>query len=119
MESYELLNININTKSLKNDFIVKEIYTDPIWKVNSNSIMSKKYKEIYFEEYSNYPKEEIFHGAIECSSIKKRIDGLDIISIGSIIRKYHTIDEVTYISSWIKIYKLLIQFLEAFAEDNF
>ena len=119
MESYELEKININTKSLKNDFIVKEIYTDPIWKVNSNSIMSKKYKEIYFEEYSNYPKEEIFHGAIECSSIKKRIDGLDIISIGSIIRKYHTIDEVTYISSWIKIYKLLIQFLEAFAEDNF
>lgn len=119
MNSYELEKININTKSLKNDFIVKEIYTDPIWEVNSNSILLKKYKEIYFKEYSNYPKEEIFHGAIECSSIKKRIDGLDIISIGSIIRKYHTIDEVTYISSWIKIYKLLIQFLEAVAKENF
>lgn len=118
MNPEELRKINKESKSLKNSFTVNEVYRDPIWKVNSDSILLKKYKEIYFKEYSSYPKEEISHGAIECASIKKRINDLDIISIGSIIKKFHTIDEVTYISSWIKIYKLIIQFLESFSKDN-
>ncbi len=119
MDDKELERMGKEMNSLPYSFTVKEIYRDPIWKVNSNSELLRKYKELYFQEYAEYPREGVFHGAIECSSIKKRIDGLDIISIGSIIKKYHTVDEVTYISSWIKIYNLLVQFLETLGDSKY
>lgn len=112
MYENELEMINNESKKLNNNFNVNEVYTDYIWKVDYESELLRQYKELYFKEYSEYPLEEIWHGGIECSSIKKRIDGLDIISIGSIIKKYHTIDEVTFISSWIKTFNLLIKFLQ-------
>ncbi|MDE5587416.1 MAG: aminoacyl-histidine dipeptidase, partial [Bacilli bacterium] len=68
--------------------------------------------KLYFKIYSEYPKEEISHCGMECASIKKKINDLEIISIGSIIKKYHTVEEVTYISSWIKTFHLLIELLE-------
>jgi len=112
MDENELEIINNESKNLNNSFTVNEVYTDSIWKVDYESKLLCQYKELYFKEYLEYPVEEIWHGGIECSSIKKRIDGLDIISIGSTIRKYHTIDEVTFISSWIKTFNLLIKFLQ-------
>ena len=118
MDEKELEMIDYKSKSLRNSFIVHKVYSDPIWSVNSQSELLMKYKELYFKEYLKYPKEEIFHGAIECASIKKGIDGLDIISIGSIIKKYHTIGEVTYISSWLKVYKLLVKFLENLLDNK-
>ena len=99
-------------ENLNNNFNVSEVYTDSIWKVDYESKLLKQYKELYFNEYSEYPLEEIGHGGIECSSIKKRIDGLDVISIGSTIKKYHTINEETFISSWVKTFNLLIKLLE-------
>ncbi len=112
MDENELEKINNESRNLNNHFNVNEVYTDSIWKVDYESELLREYKELYFKEYSEYPIEEIWHGGIECSSIKKRIDGLDIISIGSIIKKYHTVDEVTFISSWIKTFNLLIKFLQ-------
>ncbi len=112
MNESELEMINNESRILNNHFNVNEIYTDSIWEVDYESKLLCQYKELYFKEYSEYPLEEIGHGSIECSAIKKRIEGLDIISIGSTIKKYHTIDEVTFISSWIKVYSLLIKFLE-------
>lgn len=112
MNEYELEMINNESKNLNNHFKVNEVYADSIWKVDYESKLLKQYKELYFKEYSEYPIEEIWHGGIECSSIKKRITGLDIISIGSVIKKYHTTDEITFISSWLKIFDLLTKFLE-------
>lgn len=107
----ELENINIETKKLKNNFEVTEIYTDSIWKVNKNSKLLNEYKKMYFGMYNNNPKEEIGHGSTEVSAIKKRIKDLDVISIGSNMENFHTIEETTYIDSWVKIYNLLITFL--------
>lgn len=104
--------INNKSKNLNNHFVVSELYRDPIWKVNYESKLLSQYKKLYFEEYRKYPLEEISHGGIECASINKRIKHLDIISIGSIINKYHTLNEETYISSWIKTFNMLIKFLE-------
>lgn len=112
MDEKELERINSESKSLNNNFKINEIYRDSIWKVDYESELLREYKNLYFKKYSEYPIEEIVHGGIECSVIKKRIDGLDIISIGSIIKKYHTTDEVTFISSWLKMYDLLIKFIE-------
>lgn len=112
MDENELEIINNESKNLNNSFTVNEVYTDSIWKVDYESKLSCQYKELYFKEYLEYPIEKIWHGGIECSTIKKRIDGLDIISIGSLIKKYHTIDEITFVSSWIKTFDLLIKFLK-------
>lgn len=104
--------INKKYQNLNNDFCHQEIYRDSIWQEDKNSKLLKKYKEIYFSEYKCYPKEEICHGSIECAAIKRRIDNLDIISIGSNMQNIHTTKEKTYISSWVKIYKLLLKILE-------
>lgn len=112
MNEESLQQIYNKTINLNNQFMVKEIYRDPIWKVNENSKMLETYRQLYFNEYGEYPINEINRGSIECASIKKRIEGLDIISIGSNIEYLHTTEEVTYISSWCKIYNLLIKLLE-------
>lgn len=112
MNEEKLQQIYDNTNNLNNRFKVKEIYRDPIWQVDKNSKILDIYRRLYFNEYGEYPINDINRGAIECASIKKRIDGLDIISIGSNMRYIHTTKEVTYISSWCKIYNLLIKLLE-------
>lgn len=109
----ELEKISNNTKKLANNFQVSEIYRDSIWKINEYSDLLHKYKELYYKEYKEYPKEDIGHGGTECSAIMKRIDNLDIISIGANMEHIHTTNEITYISSWIKIYNILIKFLES------
>lgn len=112
IDEIELEEINNKSKSLNNNFQANEIYRDSVWKVNKESKLFNKYKILYFSEFNEYPKEEIGHGGTECSSIKKRITDLDIISIGANMEKIHTIEEMTYISSWLKTYNLLIKFLE-------
>ena len=113
IDEKELEEINSKSKKLKNDFKVTEIYRDSIWKANKNSELLNQYKKLYFEKYNENPKEEIAHGGMEVSAIKKRIEGLDVIAIGSNIENFHTIEETTYIDSWIKIFDLLINFLGA------
>lgn len=113
IDEIELEEISNKSKTLKNDFQVNEIYRDSIWKVNKESELFNKYKDLYFSKFNEYPKEKIGHGGTECSSIKKRIDELDIISIGANMEKIHTIEETTYISSWLKTFDLLIKFIES------
>ena len=112
IEEIELENINKKSKELQNSFEITEIYRDSIWKVNENSNLLKEYKKLYFKEYNEYPKEEIGHGSTEVSAIKKRIDRLDVISIGSNMEKIHTPEETTYLNSWVKMFNLLTKFIE-------
>ena len=111
-DEIELEEISKKSKMLNNNFMVREIYRDSIWKDDRNSILFNKYKKLYFEEFNEYPEDKIAHGGLECTSIKKRMKNLDIISIGANIEKFHTVEEITYISSWLKIYRLLVKFLE-------
>lgn len=113
IEETELENINEKSKELKNNFEVTEVYRDSIWKVNKNSDLLKQYKKIYFEKYNENIEENIGHGSTEVSAIKKRIEGLDVISIGSNMQNFHTTEEITYIDSWVKVYDLLINFLSS------
>ena len=112
MEETELYNIDQETRKLNNNFKVQEVYKDSIWNPNKNSKMLELYKKVYSNEYKIYPKEEICSGTIECSAIKKRINNVDIISIGATMENIHSIKETTYVSSWVKIYKLLVKLLE-------
>lgn len=113
MDAGELESINSATENLQNGFTVHEIYTDSIWKPDYDSKLLKQYEEQYFKECGEYPIREVWCGGIECSAIKSRVEDMDMISIGANIEKYHTVDEVTYVSSWLKVYKLLTRLLGA------
>ena len=76
--------------------------------------MFNKYKEIYNNLFHDNPIEIIAQGGLEIASIQKRIDGLDIISIGANMENIHTVDEITYISSWEKLYDIIINLLKSF-----
>jgi dipeptidase D len=102
--------------SKKNDFVVEEIYQDSAWIPNINSKLKEDYANIYYKLNGEYPEFEITHGGLECSCIAKRITGLDIISIGSIIEGCHTVNEKMYISSCEKTIKTLLAYLEC--ENN-
>lgn len=108
----KLEKLNEETSKLDYHFKTTEIYRDSIWQVNKDSLLCKKYKKVYYDIYHEYPKEEIGHGGLECSAIKKRIENLDIISIGANIKHYHTPKETTYLDSWVKAYTLLTKLLE-------
>lgn len=54
------------------------------------------------------PEEVIALGGLECGYISNT-KGLDIFSIGAITNNFYSVDEETYISSWIKVYNILIE----------
>ncbi len=103
---------NINNE--KYNFRINKLYDDRIWKLNKDSYIFNKYKEIYNNLFHDNPIEIIAQGGLEIASIQKRIDGLDIISIGANMKNIHTIDEITYISSWEKLYDIIINLLKSF-----
>ena len=98
--------------SKNNDFIVKEIYQDSAWIPNIKSILKENYASSYCKANGEYPDFEITHGGLECSCIAKRIPRLDMISIGSNIEDFHTVNEKMYISSCQKTIKTLLTYLE-------
>lgn len=102
--------------SRNNDFKVEEIYRDSAWIPNINSKLKENYKNIYYKVNGDYPTFEIAHGGLECSCIAKRMTGLDMISIGSIIEDFHTVNEKMYISSCKKTITTLLAYLEC--ENN-
>ena len=103
---------NINNE--KYNFRINKLYEDRIWKLNKDSYMFNKYKEIYNNLFHDNPIEITAQGGLEIASIQKRIDGLDIISIGANMENIHTVDEITYISSWEKLYDIIINLLKSF-----
>ncbi len=95
----------------RNGFKIEEIYQDAAWIPNINSKLKENYKNIYYKVNGQYPELEITHAGLECSCIAKRIAGLDMISIGSIIENFHTVNEKMYISSCEKTIKTLLAYL--------
>ena len=108
----ELNTINQDTKRLNNNFEVKEVYFDSIWRKRDSSVLLDKYKKIYYDLYGEYPIEDICHGGTECSVLNKNICDAEVISIGANMNHIHTIKEETFISSWKKEYQLLVKLLE-------
>ena len=102
----EELNVFSNVE-VTNDFNIAKLYSDRIWKLDKNSEMFKKYKEVYQSLFHENPLEVTAQGGLEIASIQKRINGLDIISIGANMEHIHTVNEITHISSWEKIYNII------------
>jgi len=99
--------------NLNDNFIINNLYADRIWLLNKDIELFNKYKDVYYRLYKEYPKEIIIQGGIEIASINKRIKDLEIISIGANMEDIHTPSETTYISSWEKVYNIIINFLNS------
>lgn len=108
LDRYQLENKKI---SEKNNFKVQELYRDDAWIPIQKSKLQKEYRKSYYKTNSKYPHVKISHGGLECSVFAKRISNLDMISIGSIIEDFHTVNETIYISSCEKTLKTIIGFL--------
>ena len=104
----EIEAISDNTKKLNYNFECDLKYKDSIWKPDMDSRLLKKYKEVYYSLYNEYPNEVICQGGVEAGSIKKRTMGMDVISFGANMDNIHSTKEVTYISSWEKIFNILV-----------
>lgn len=94
-----------------NSISINNLYSDEVWFLNKDIELFNKYRNTYYEMYNEYPKEIIVQGGLEIASIDKRIKNLEIISIGANMSDIHTVNENTYISSWEKIYSILINLL--------
>ena len=107
-DSSELKDFSTNSD---NNFTINNLYSDAVWLLNKDIDLFNKYRKIYYELYNDYPKEIIIQGGIELASIYKRIKDLEIISIGANMKDFHTVNETTYISSWEKVYNIIVSFL--------
>ena len=107
----ELETIQKKVKALNNKFKITILCKDPIWILNKESKLYQKYKETYYNLYKEYPKESTAQGGLEIATIQNHMNNIDIITIGANMDNIHTINEITYISSWEKIYNILISFL--------
>lgn len=105
----EIEAISNETKIIKYNFKCNKLYKDSIWKPDNESKLLQKYKEVYFNMFNEYPLEVICQGGVESGSIKKRVGDIDVISIGANINDFHSTNEITYISSWKKVYTLLLE----------
>ena len=105
----------INSKVTR--FACNEMYRDDSFKIPNNSKLLLQYEKVYKDAIKKNVKKEICTGGIECAVISSKIKDLDIISIGSNVDYFHTPNERTYISSWIKIYTLLINMLKVCNKD--
>ena len=94
-------------KEIGNNYKTNMLYKDSIWKLNDDSKLFQIYKETYHDLFNEKPKEITAQGGLEIASIQKRIPGLDIISLGANMENIHTVEEITYIDSWEKIYSIL------------
>ena len=109
LKNYNNENLSI---SENNHFTVKEIYQDSAWIPNEKSKLLDDFKKAYYRVNGSTPIVDIAHGGLECSSIMKRTNNMDIISIGSIIEDFHTVNERMYISSCEKTIKTLLEYLK-------
>lgn len=84
----------------------------PGWDVTENSLLQKKYKEIYKKLHDTEPKILGIHAGLECGLIKSAVPEIDIISIGPNARNIHTPDETLSVSSVNKLYTILLELLK-------
>lgn len=90
-----------------------EEYDYPAWEYEADSALRDKAFDIYQKMFQKNPKLRGFHAGLECGVFFKKIDGIDIISIGPNIANIHTPKEHLSISSAQRIYDYLKEILKS------
>lgn len=91
-----------------------QIGTDaPEWDYDPDSYMLKKTIEAYRSATGEEPKIEVMPASLELGLFKSRIEGLDIISIGTRTNGVHTPKEELWIDSVGKVWKIFKELLKS------
>ncbi len=90
-----------------------EEYDYPAWEFFEDSMLRKKAFEVYQSLFTQNPRLRGFHAGLECGVFYKKIEGVDIISIGPDIMNIHTPKERLSVSSTKKVYEYLIEVLKS------
>ncbi|MBR0426797.1 MAG: M20/M25/M40 family metallo-hydrolase [Clostridia bacterium] len=109
LENYNKENIRISNN---NNYISEEVYQDSAWIPNEKSKLLEDYRRAYYRINGSFPTTEVAYGGLECCTIAKRIKDMDMISIGSNIEGFHSVNEKMYISSCEKTIKTLLDYLK-------
>ncbi|MBO4890052.1 MAG: aminoacyl-histidine dipeptidase [Lachnospiraceae bacterium] len=90
-----------------------EEYDYPAWEYKSDSALRDIAFETYQRVFSKNPKLRGFHAGLECGVFFKKIENVDIISIGPEINNIHTPKERLSVSSTQRVYKYLLEILKS------
>ena len=72
----------------------------PGWVYSGESALADEYIEVCKKLYSRHVEKEMIHAGLECGIIKTRVEGLDCISCGPIMKNLHSPDETMNIESF-------------------
>ncbi len=90
-----------------------EEYDYPAWEYVEDSELRDIAFDTYQKMFGHNPKLRGFHAGLECGVFYKKIEGVDIISIGPNITNIHTPKEHLSISSTQRVYEYLIEMLKS------
>ncbi len=90
-----------------------EEYDYPAWEYENRSKLRDLAFDIYQRLYEKNPKLRGFHAGLECGVFFKKIEGVDMISIGPDITNIHTPKEHLSISSAQRVYEYLLEILKS------
>ena len=85
----------------------------PGWAFRIGSRMQECYRECWKALYGTEAKIIGIHAGLECGLFMEKIPDMDIISIGPDIRNLHSPDETCSVSSFERLYLLVVRMLEA------
>ena len=92
-----------------------EVHGDyPGWEFKPNSKLLNAMKKVFYEQYGYEPKIETIHAGVECGIFQSKINGLDCISLGPMIKDIHTYRERMSVNSVCRVWKMLKKFLNDF-----
>lgn len=84
----------------------------PGWQYNPDSALLELFKGAWQETFGQEPKVVAIHAGLECGLFAKKIEGLDLISIGPEMHDVHTPDERLSVSSTLRVWEFLLAVLQ-------
>ncbi len=84
----------------------------PGWQFRVNSPLREKMTDVYHRMFGEEPKVEAIHAGLECGLLGSKIKDLDCVSLGPNMRNIHTTEEYLSISSTVRVWNFLVDFLE-------
>ncbi len=79
----------------------------PGWEYVPNTALRSAYLTAYQELYGNDIRVSVIHAGLECGYIKQQVPDMDIISIGPDMQGIHSPDEVLFLDSVERVWRVL------------
>ncbi len=96
---------------------VSEFFNDyPQWEYKSESRLRELISDIYEETFNKKPIFTAIHAGLECGYLDKKLNDVDVISIGPNLFEVHTTNEHVSIESVKNVFVILVKLLERLAD---